>query len=84
MAVDLRRDPATRTVALRRVGEQLGIDEEMLRNWRNWRDRQRRNLLATLLLSAGVPVLLGGDEMARTHGGNNNAYCQDDEISWTD
>ncbi len=48
------------------------------------RDRQRRNLLASLLLSAGVPMLLGGDEIARTQGGNNNAYCQDDEISWYD
>ncbi|MBF4634861.1 glycogen debranching protein GlgX [Agreia pratensis] len=48
------------------------------------RDRKRRNLLATLLLSAGVPMLLGGDELGRTQGGNNNAYCQDDEISWFD
>ena len=48
------------------------------------RDRQRRNLLATLLLSAGVPMLLGGDEIGRTQGGNNNAYAQDNEISWYD
>ncbi len=48
------------------------------------RDRQRRNFLATLLLSAGVPMILGGDEMARTQQGNNNAYCQDNEISWYD
>jgi isoamylase len=48
------------------------------------RERQRRNLLATLLLSAGVPMLLGGDEIARTQDGNNNAYCQDDELSWYD
>ncbi|MBA8796032.1 glycogen operon protein [Friedmanniella endophytica] len=48
------------------------------------RNRQRRNFLATLLLSAGVPMILGGDEMGRTQGGNNNAYCQDDEISWFD
>ncbi|MET3807501.1 glycogen operon protein [Nakamurella sp. UYEF19] len=46
------------------------------------RARARRNLLATLLLSAGVPMLLGGDEMGRTQGGNNNAYCQDNELSW--
>jgi isoamylase len=46
------------------------------------RARARRNLLATLLLSAGVPMILGGDEMGRTQGGNNNAYCQDNEISW--
>jgi glycogen operon protein len=48
------------------------------------RGRKRRNLLATLLLSAGVPMILGGDEIGRTQGGNNNAYCQDDEISWFD
>jgi isoamylase len=48
------------------------------------RARQRRNLLATLLLSEGVPLLLAGDELGRTQGGNNNAYCQDDPISWID
>jgi isoamylase len=48
------------------------------------RARQRRNILATLLLSQGVPMLLGGDEIGRTQGGNNNAYCQDNEISWFD
>ena len=48
------------------------------------RDRQRRNFLSTLLLSQGVPMLLGGDEIGRTQGGNNNAYCQDNEISWYD
>jgi isoamylase len=48
------------------------------------RERQKRNLLATLLLSQGVPMLLGGDEIGRTQGGNNNAYCQDNEISWFD
>jgi len=48
------------------------------------RARQQRNFLATLLLSQGVPMLLGGDEMGRTQGGNNNAYCQDNEISWLD
>ena len=46
------------------------------------RDRAARNMLGTLLLSAGVPMLLGGDELGRTQGGNNNAYCQDNEISW--
>ncbi|SDJ47488.1 glycogen operon protein [Frankineae bacterium MT45] len=46
------------------------------------RARAQRNLLATLLLSAGVPMLLGGDEIGRTQGGNNNAYCQDNDISW--
>ena len=47
------------------------------------RERQRRNLIATLLLSVGVPMISGGDELGRTQGGNNNAYCQDNEISWT-
>jgi glycogen operon protein len=46
------------------------------------RARQRRALLLTLLLSAGVPLLLGGDELGRTQRGNNNAYCQDNEITW--
>jgi len=46
------------------------------------RDRQKRNLLATLLVSLGVPMLLAGDEIGRTQRGNNNAYCQDNEISW--
>jgi glycogen operon protein len=46
--------------------------------------RQQRNLLATLMFSQGVPMLLGGDEFGRTQQGNNNAYCQDNEISWID
>ena len=48
------------------------------------RDRQMRNLLATLCLSQGVPMICGGDEMGRTQRGNNNAYCQDNEVSWFD
>jgi glycogen operon protein len=48
------------------------------------RRRQQRNFLATLMLSQGVPMLLGGDEIGRTQQGNNNAYCQDNEISWYD
>jgi glycogen operon protein len=48
------------------------------------RARQVRNFLATLMLSQGVPMLLGGDEIGRTQRGNNNAYCQDNEISWYD
>jgi glycogen operon protein len=48
------------------------------------RARQRRSLLATLLLSQGMPMLLGGDELGRTQQGNNNAYCQDNEVSWYD
>ena len=46
------------------------------------REQQKRNLLATLFLSQGVPMFLAGDEMGRTQRGNNNAYCQDNEISW--
>jgi isoamylase len=48
------------------------------------RSRQQRNQLVTLMLSQGVPMLLGGDELGRSQGGNNNAYCQDNEISWFD
>jgi glycogen operon protein len=48
------------------------------------RFRQMRNLMATLLFSQGVPMICHGDEIARTQGGNNNAYCQDNEISWID
>ena len=48
------------------------------------RNRQVRNFLTTLMLSQGVPMLLGGDEIGRTQKGNNNAYCQDSEISWYD
>ncbi|MGH7722889.1 MAG: glycogen debranching protein GlgX [Candidatus Dormibacteria bacterium] len=48
------------------------------------RRRQQRNLLATLILSEGCPMLVAGDEMGRTQRGNNNAYCQDSEISWLD
>ncbi len=55
-------------------------DEEIVR----LRYRQQRNLLATLLLSQGVPMLQAGDEFGRSQRGNNNAYCQDNEISWLD
>jgi isoamylase len=48
------------------------------------RARQQRNFLATLVLSQGVPMLLGGDELGRTQHGNNNAWCQDSELSWFD
>jgi glycogen operon protein len=58
-------------------------------NNRSWdagalRDRQKRNLLATLVFSQGPPMLVAGDEIGRTQRGNNNAYCQDNEISWLD
>lgn len=48
------------------------------------RERQKRNLFTTLMLSQGTPHMLGGDELSRTQQGNNNAYCQDNEISWLD
>jgi glycogen operon protein len=48
------------------------------------REREKRNFFATLLLSQGVPMLLGGDEIGRTQRGNNNAYCQDNELTWYD
>jgi glycogen operon protein len=48
------------------------------------RERQKRNFMATLLLSQGVPMICGGDELGRTQNGNNNGYCQDNEISWYD
>jgi glycogen operon protein len=48
------------------------------------RDRQQRNLIATLFLSQGVPMLCAGDEMGKTQGGNNNGYCQDNAIGWID
>ncbi|RYZ36808.1 MAG: glycogen debranching enzyme GlgX, partial [Myxococcaceae bacterium] len=48
------------------------------------RERQKRNLLASLFLSTGVPMIVAGDEMGRTQKGNNNAYCQDNELSWVD
>ncbi len=51
---------------------------------RAMRTRQQRNFLTTLMLSQGVPMLSHGDELGRTQGGNNNAYCQDNEISWVD
>ncbi|WP_406280948.1 glycogen debranching protein GlgX [Embleya sp. NBC_00896] len=48
------------------------------------REKTKRNMAATLLLSQGIPMLLHGDEIGRTQGGNNNAYCQDNEVSWVD
>jgi glycogen operon protein len=72
-----------------------GTDDNLSRNWGvegptddpkilAIRDRSRRNFLATLLLSQGVPMLSHGDELGRTQQGNNNAYAQDNEISWVD
>jgi len=62
-------------------GAEGPTDDEVVNSLR---DRQKRNFLSTLLLSQGVPMLLGGDEFGRTQQGNNNAYCQDSEISWFD
>jgi len=70
-----------------------GTDQNYSRNWgaegesesariERTRDRMKRNFLATLFFSQGVPMLLGGDEIGRTQQGNNNAYCQDNEVSW--
>jgi isoamylase len=72
-----------------------GLGENYSRNWGEegetedadiiaTRERVKRAMLATLFASAGTPMLLGGDEMNRTQGGNNNAYCQDNAISWVD
>jgi glycogen operon protein len=72
-----------------------GTDQNYSRNWgaegetesariQRSRDRMKRNFLATLFFSQGVPMLLGGDEIGRTQRGNNNAYCQDNELSWFD
>jgi isoamylase len=60
-------------------GEEGPTNDPAIRRLRN---RQKRNFLATLLLSQGVPMIVYGDELGRTQNGNNNAYCQDNEISW--
>lgn len=57
--------------------------ETTIRDVNELRHRQMRNMFATLLVSQGIPMICGGDEVARTQQGNNNAYCQDNEISWT-
>jgi len=65
----------------RNYGEEGPTDKEKINTVRL---RQQKNLLATLFLSQGVPMLLAGDEFSRTQQGNNNAYCQDNEINWVD
>ena len=78
-------------------GDDNGDGEDHNRSWNHgvegptddpaivvMRSRQMRNMLTTLFLSQGIPMLLGGDEFGRTQWGNNNAYCQDNEISWFD
>lgn len=62
-------------------GAEGPTDDQAINELRN---RQKRNFLATLFLSQGVPMLLAGDEIGRTQKGNNNSYCQDNEISWID
>jgi glycogen operon protein len=76
-------------------GNEDGSDENFSANWGvegpteipeigTVRDRMKRNVMATLIFSQGVRMLLGGDEIGRSQGGNNNAYCQDNEVSWYD
>jgi len=74
------RDGDDHAVSWNSGAEGHSADAEVLRR----RARQQRNLLATLLLAQGVPMLQAGDEFARTQRGNNNAYCQDNEVSWID
>jgi len=62
-------------------GFEGGSDDPVLEGIR---ERQLKNFLATMMISLGTPMILGGDEFGRTQGGNNNAYCQDNEISWYD
>ena len=57
--------------------------ETTIRDVNELRQRQMRNMFSTLLVSQGIPMICGGDEVTRTQQGNNNAYCQDNEISWT-
>lgn len=63
------------------MGSEGPVDDPQIKDLR---ERQKRNLLATLLLSQGVPMICGGDEISRTQNGNNNAYCQDNETTWYD
>ena len=74
-----RRDRRQPVLELRRRGR-----DRRSRRCYALRARQQRNFLATLLLSQGTPMLLGGDEFGRSQGGNNNGWCQDSEISWFD
>ncbi len=67
--------------ASRNWGHEGPTDDPSIRSLRS---RAQRNLLATLLFSQGVPMLLHGDEIGRSQGGNNNAYCQDNEVAWVD
>ena len=73
-----RRGEQQQLVELRGRGRDADLDVLALR------EQQKRNFLASLLLSQGVPMICHGDELGRTQGGNNNAYCQDNEIAWID
>ena len=66
------------------AGTAVSRDRPTIRRILATRGRLRRATMATLLLSHGVPMMLGGDEIGRTQNGNNNAYCQDNEINWID
>ncbi len=67
------------------LSDNYGVEGETIRpDVEETRSRQIKNMLATLMLSQGVPMLLAGDECRRTQRGNNNAYCQDNEVSWFD
>ncbi|MGH2617987.1 MAG: glycogen debranching protein, partial [Thermomicrobiales bacterium] len=77
---DDNRDGADDNISCNYGHEGATTDPEIL----TLRARQRRNFLATLFLSQGTPMLLGGDEIGRTQRGNNNAYCQDNDLSWYD
>jgi glycogen operon protein len=87
---------ATTTNTMRRTGDENRDGENNNLSWNcgvegpteeactlKLREQQKRNLMASLILSVGVPMISGGDEMSRTQRGNNNAYCQDNELSWT-
>lgn len=72
------------TVASFRMTEDLADSSGLVEELSYVRERSRRNMLTTLLVSAGTPMITAGDEFARTQYGNNNAYCQDSPISWVD
>ncbi|HEX5314213.1 MAG TPA: glycogen debranching protein GlgX [Gammaproteobacteria bacterium] len=74
------RDGTDNNLSANYGAEGASDDEKIL----ELRRRQRRNFLATLLLSQGTPMILAGDEFGHSQGGNNNAYCQDNEMSWLD
>ena len=73
-------DGSNNNVSYNYGAEGVVIDPVIL----NIRERQMKNFFATMMVSLGTPMILGGDEFARTQNGNNNAYCQDNEISWYD